>query len=165
MTKRGQMQLSFGMIFSIILIIVFLSFAFFAIKKIIGIGSSAQIAKFEESFQADIDKLWVASRGSQQEEYFLSDKITQVCFVDYFADERGTNQDLYDELQQFYFGSENMFFYPSSASQGFESAVINHIDLSTIIARENPYCIATSDGKVKFTLKKDFDETLVTISR
>ena len=103
--------------------------------------------------------------GSQQEEYFLSDKITHVCFVDYFADERGTNQDLYDELQQFYFGSENMFFYPSSASQGFESAVINHINLSGIIARENPYCITTSDGKVKLTLKKDFDEILVTVSK
>jgi len=40
--KRGQLKLSFGMIFSIILIIVFLGFAFFGIQKFMDYQKSIQ---------------------------------------------------------------------------------------------------------------------------
>ena len=78
MNKRGQMNISFGMIFSIILIVVFIAFAFFAIQKFLDIQNSVQVGKFGADFQADIDKMWRGSQGSQENKYFLPSKIKYV---------------------------------------------------------------------------------------
>ena len=51
--KRGQMQMSFGMIFSIILIIVFISFAFYVIKKVLDAQRKAEIGLFIEKSNPD----------------------------------------------------------------------------------------------------------------
>ncbi|GAH39661.1 unnamed protein product, partial [marine sediment metagenome] len=83
MKKRGQLKLSFGMIFSIILIIIFIAFAFFAVKKFLNIGTSAQIGKFKNDLQSDIDRIWRGSQGSEEQEYFLPSKVKYVCFVNY----------------------------------------------------------------------------------
>ena len=50
--KNAQMQLSFGMIFSIILIVFFLAFAFFGIRAFLGVQDSAKTAKFLNDFQS-----------------------------------------------------------------------------------------------------------------
>ena len=115
MTKRGQLNLSFGMIFSIILIIIFIIFAFYAIQKFLSWQNSAQIGKFKNDLQSDIDRIWQSSKGSQEKEYFLPTKIKYVCFADYEINDgaRGNNRNFYDELELVYYGEENMFFYPS----------------------------------------------------
>ena len=66
--KRGQMKLSFGMIFSIILIIIFISFAFYAIQKFLSIQNSVQVGKFVNEFQQNVDKIWKGSQGSEKKE-------------------------------------------------------------------------------------------------
>ncbi len=162
--KRGQMKLSFGMIFSIILIVVFLTFAFLAIKKFMVIGNTAQIAEFKNSLQADIDKVWRGSQGSQTEEYFLPSKIKYLCFIDYNVRKSGAHQDFYNDLNQAYFGSENFVFYPVGSAEGLDSAEIKHIDLEKIIEEDNPFCIKNMGGKVKITLRKNYGDALVTIT-
>ena len=159
------MKLSFGMIFSIILIIVFISFAFFAIQKFLDIQNSVQVGKFTNDFQLNIDKIWKGSQGSEEKEYFLPKKITYVCFVDYSSDKKGEKQDLYRELEQLYYENENMFFYPVGSAQGLDAREIKHIDLEKITENENPFCIENIDGKVNLIIKKDFGEVLVTIGK
>ena len=56
--KSGQMKISFGMIFSIILIIAFLGFAIYAIMTLLEIIDNAKIAKFVEDLQGDVDKMY-----------------------------------------------------------------------------------------------------------
>lgn len=155
------MKLSFGMIFSIILIIIFIAFAFFAVKTFLGTGLAAQVTQFKEDLQSDIDRLWRASQGSQEEEYFLPNKIKYICFVDYSTPSEGMYSELYQELQLGYYGSENLFFSPSNDLQG---VLINHIALDEITINQNPYCIPNTDSKIKLVLSKDFDDTLVTVS-
>ena len=46
MKKNGQATISFGMVFSIIMIIIFISFAFYAIQKFLDLQNSAQVGKF-----------------------------------------------------------------------------------------------------------------------
>ena len=72
--KRGQMKLSFGMIFSIILIIVFISFAFYAIQKILEMQELMKVGKFKDNLEADIDSAWKGSQRSQEVEYILPKK-------------------------------------------------------------------------------------------
>ena len=163
--KRGQMKLSFGMIFSIFLIIIFVSFSFFAIKKFVGVGNSAQIAKFRNDLQSDVDKLWKGSQGSQEQEYFLPSKIKYVCFIDYSLGAEGQYRDFYNELQlSFYGGDENLFFYPLGSSEGLDSTEIKHINLEEMTRDENPFCIRNTKGKLKITLKKNYGDASVTIN-
>ena len=140
MKKRGQMKISFGMIFSIILIIIFVSFAFFAVKKFMGIQDAMKIGQFGDRLQSDIDKLWRGSQGSQEVEYFLPSKIESVCFVD-------------DEY-------ENLVFHSESFIEGKK---IDNIDIEKI-TEEGDFCIDVIKGKIKMTIKKDYGEALVIIS-
>ena len=76
------MKLSFGMIFSIILIVIFIAFAIYGVKRFLGMQDTVQVEKFKADLQNDIDKIWKANQGSQEREYFVPKKIYEVCFVD-----------------------------------------------------------------------------------
>jgi len=137
-SKRSQMKLSFGMIFSIILIIVFISFAFYAIKTFLGISDEARIVKFVDDLQLDIKKIWKGSQASQEVKYSLPNKVEAVCFVD-------------DEYENLIFKSESYF----------SGGKIQYINFETM---GEELCIENVDGKVKMILKKNFEERLVTIT-
>ncbi|HLC87186.1 MAG TPA: hypothetical protein VJH65_02850 [Candidatus Nanoarchaeia archaeon] len=164
--KRGQTELSFGMIFSIILIVIFLVVGFYAVRAFIGIGQQTETAKFYDDLQDDINKAWKSSKVSEQQEYLLPGKIKKVCFVDFAASAEGRNQQIYENLN---FGtdslSHNILFYPTDAVEGLSSKKIEHIDLIKITENENPYCIENTNGKVKLTIKKNIGENLVLIER
>ena len=140
--KRGQLKISFGMIFSIILIIIFIVFAFYGIKKFLSFQDLIKTKQFQDKFETDVYNMWVGGSGSSDESYFLSKKIKAICF---------TND-----------GYDNLLYQ----SDGFPERVqIDHINLEKITASENPYCIQTNKGEIKLTIKKDYSESLVTITR
>jgi len=137
-SKRAQMKISFGMIFSIILIIVFLAFAFWGIKKFLGIQEETMVLQFKSDLQDNIDKLWEGPQGQQTLEYKLPKKIEGVCL----------KEDDY----------ENLYFEPKGK---FIGTTIEHIDWDNT----GELCFEDKEGIVEITLTKDFGETLVTISR
>ena len=140
--ERGQIKLSFGMIFSIFLIIIFIAFAVYAISKFINLQKTIQIESFVENLQSNVDDMWNSPRGSQEEIYSLPDKIDAVCFTDNVFN--------------------NLMF---RSSEILEENNIRHLDIATITSGEDPYCIPNIDGKVKLIISKDFGEDLVTITR
>jgi len=140
--KKGQLDISFGMIFSVVLIIAFLGFGFYAITKFIDFQNTIKIEKFLSDFQQDVSNMWKSPQGSQNLVYDLPTQITSVCFVD-------------DEYQ-------NLRFTSNSLIQGKK---IENIDIASITMVENPYCIANVKGKVSFTIVKDFGEKLVRVER
>ena len=162
--KKGQVEMSFGMIFSIILIIVFLGFAFYAIKTFLAFQDSAKAGRFFDQVQGDVDRIWKSSQSSEQQMYSVQSGADFVCFIDFSSDAKGENSIFYSELERADYGSENLAFYPVEFT-GFESKEMNHINIEETTAEENPLCIKTSNGKVALTLKKDFGEALVTISK
>jgi hypothetical protein len=139
---KGQANISFGMIFSIILIIIFLAFGFYAIKKFIDLQQTIQIETFLKDLQNDVDKMWKSVQGSQEVSYTLPTKATAVCFQN-------------DEFQNLKFVSVN----PIPGKQ------INNLDILNTIKDENPLCIQNTKGKIKMRLTKDYGETLVTVSK
>lgn len=164
--KSGQMKLSFGMIFSIVLIIIFLSFSFFAIKKFLELGNTAQVAKFADTLQKDVDKAWKGSQSSQEKEYLLPSKIEFVCFADYSkypSGERGEYSGFFEDLKRVHEEYETMFFYPIGSSGNLNSKQIKHINLDGTTNANNPFCIENKDGKIKLTIEKQYGEALVTI--
>lgn len=148
--RRSQMQLSFGMIFSIILIIVFLFFAFYAIRTFLRVNDSANVGNFISSLQEDVDDMWRGDQGSQTISYGLPSKIAKVCFEDrgdknlVFLDDKNEN---IPDVPLFY---------------------IEHIDLTktlgnSIFDGKPMRCFTKKDGKVKILLEKKFGDDLVTI--
>ena len=162
--KKGQMKLSFGMIFSIILIIIFVAFAFYAITKFLDLKNKVEIGKFIEDLEEDIDKLWKGAQGSQEVEYFIPKKIEYVCFVDFDSVAGGEDKNFYINLRKAKSSEENLVFYPVGSAGGLDSKKIEHINIESITEINNPYCIKQSKGKVKLILEKDFSESLVRIS-
>jgi hypothetical protein len=130
------------MIFSIILIIVFLAFGFYAIKKFIDLQSSVQIENFLRDFQNDVNTMWKSREGSQEIAYPLPSKISAVCFKD-------------DEFQNLEFVSNQLL----------SGDLIENIDIAKITLEEDPYCIQTLKGKITLKIVKEFGETLVSVER
>lgn len=147
MSKRGkknaQMELSFGTIFSIILIIAFLAFAIFGIGKLMHVAQEAKVLTFKNNLQKAITSKLFGEYGSTRFEGYLPKKITKVCFRD-------------DEF-------ENVYFLPEGK---FSGGVLEHLDFSKIIpSNAQEACINVVEGQVVFYLKKNSGETLVTIAR
>jgi len=140
---RGQSQISFGVIFSVLLIIVFVAFAIYGITIFLNTQVKAQIGLFKTDLQGDIDSRYLSTQGSTPVTYSIPKKIKQVCFVD----------DTY----------ENMRFTP----EGFDGYLLEHVDLTktTLSSHTRPksLCIDTANGKITMTLKNDYNSPLVTI--
>lgn len=138
--SKGALELSFGMIFSIILIIAFIAAAFYAITKFLEFQDTIKIEKFGTDLQADIDNLWKSAQGSYPREYNLPSKIQAVCFSN-------------DEFENMQFISERII----------KGKMISHIDIVSTLGGKNSACFNNINGKVSMTLKKDYGENLVTI--
>ncbi len=158
------MKLSFGMIFSIVLIVIFLVFAFFAIKKFLGVQRDITAGKFLEDFEKDIEKAWKGSQSSEEVEYSLPSGVMSVCFVDFNSAKKGRNSNFYDELELAFYGDENFIFYPLGSST-IDSKKIQHIDLEEMTFEENPFCISEENEKIKMIIKKDYGNALVMITK
>ena len=142
MKKRGAMELSFGMIFSIILIIAFMAFAFYAIKTFLGVQDSAKVGIFKTKLQEEVNKVWRAPEASQKVNYELPSEVKEVCFKNWKY--------------------ENVIFGPEE-SVNIPAINITNIDIEKTTTNKNPFCIEKKNGKFFMILKKDFGESLVTI--
>jgi hypothetical protein len=156
MNKRGrgisgQTQISFGMIFSVILIIAFIAFAVYGITKFLCVNKVGQVERFKSDFQGDINNMWRSTQGSQEVNYIIPRNIKQVCFSD----------------GEF----ENMYFVISKSNNcGFSDGdLLSNVDIAKTIAgstsRPKKLCIDSSDGKIYLTIKKAYNEDLVTITK
>jgi len=145
--KRGQMKVSFGMIFSIILIIFFIAFAVYAIYKFLGVQSFANTQQFTDNLQKDVDTIWSSAQATQPETYSLSTSISEICFTN-----PGSA------------GSDNLLLYDKSGVPK-QSASIKHLNITAMIpAGQSEKCFNNANGKVSLVIEKDFGENLVRIT-
>ncbi len=163
--KRGQIQISFGMIFSIILVIAFLGFAFYAIKIFLKTGDEAKAAKFIDELQGDTIRIWGSEVSAEQQEYVVPSYADMVCFINFDSGSNGENSELYSEFNNSIDPANNNFaFYPIRYN-GYESAGIRYLDIVKTTEEENPLCIKANNGRVSLILKKDYGENYITIER
>ena len=154
-SSKGQINMSFGLIFSVILVVIFIVFAFYAIKTFLGFENNAKTEKFFSDFQSDVTRIWNNGKfSSETDQYAVPSGITMVCVADLESSARGKNSGIYEELKAVYSGEQNVFFYPVKLDTTY-SRHINYLDVQSIVAEENPFCIKTNSGKVSFVLKKE----------
>lgn len=159
--KKGQeaVGMSFGMIFAIFLIVVFMMFAFMAIKFFLGLGESASVGLFYDELQEAVMK---SVQGQESDRKFvinLPGAITQVCFANLSA--RITNPGAeHDAIRNYDVYDANTFLIPPEKAQNMQWKLIDRINISKITAVKNPYCVDVDDGLV---IKKGFYDRLVLI--
>ncbi len=140
---RGAMELSFGMLFSIILIIIFIAFAIYGIGKFLNLQKNIQTKTFVNDLQFDIDKLW-NSQGSQPVEYSLPASVEKVCFSEF---EKDINLEIRGEKL---IGDYN----------------VKHAKISDDFSKgKGGNCISVENRKIKLQLEKDSGEALVRIEK
>ncbi len=163
--KKAQMHLPLEMMFSILLIAVFLVVAFFVTRHFLEVQKCAQIGLFVRDLQEKVDETWNAQEASTSFEAELPSSIKYVCLANLSegkslagldAGEKEIASTIYDELRILRFKNANLFFYPIESACSMPANYINHIDLEGL---NNPYCFHLSKFRIK--LVKGFDENLV----
>jgi hypothetical protein len=148
--KRGQMEMSFGMIFSIFLIIIFLAAAFFAIQKFLDLQNNLKNKQFIDEFQKDLDRIWRSSQSSQEVEYSVSSKVGSVCLI---------SEGLASEKK------ENLIIKEKDQIIVLERKKLEHLDLEKSLGTSDRLCFEIKNSKVSMILKKNYGELSVTVQR
>ena len=160
--------MSFGMIFSIILIIVFIAFAFYGIMKFLEFKKTVVVGQFYSDLSKDVNNAWIGTQYSKQVEYTLISEVQFVCLMDCEAEAGGIRLKYYGELEKncgVQLGkAKNIFLYPTINDRTFTAHAMEHLDLKETLG-ENPYCFPVKNSKIKLMIKKGIGDTLVTLER
>jgi hypothetical protein len=160
MKKGGQVQISFGMIFSIIIIIATLATAFYAIRFFLGIQNCAQAGSFVESLKNRVDLAWKSEIS--QDVYTLkpSKGIEEVCFGNLTQSDSVRYPEEYKQLRFYSKNGENVFLYPPRNSCGTSLSAFNMKHFRV----DNFFCVKIKQGTATIKLSKGSFDSLVTIT-
>ena len=160
--KRGQLQISFGMIFSIIIIVATLAVAGYVLVKFVDFGSRVSCKLYYNDLQERIDRAW-KSDGSTSDIFqgTIPRGVEQVCFgsIGLSADAQDRNEQ--EELRFYADEQNNLFFYPPEKNAcGADSFVyiIKHVSMQKF------FCVPARNGKAEVKISKGSTETLVTLA-
>ena len=152
--KRG-IQLSFGFIFSVILIAVIVFVGFYAISKFMGITDCANTAVFYDDFRSEVNRAWNSEIYQGVFEGNLPKGIEEVCLGNLSETDIGK----YEDLETFFYSDFNVFLRPVEKACVDSAALkINHLefDFSGI------ECFRVRNGKIALNLKKgSFDANVI----
>jgi hypothetical protein len=176
-SKKGQgvFGMSYGVIFSIFIIIAIISVAFYAITYFLGLNECSRVGFFFQDLQEEVDKAWTSGKhkstfvGEIPTSGILKTRIEQVCFgrlAD--GDGNGPNgelkEDVYYDWDSPDAPSHNVFMYPSkeSCDGDFYFVEIEHVK---VISEGGFFCTEVDDGKVRVKLSKETFEDIVSLSK
>jgi len=153
------MGLPFGMLFAILLIVVFIVATFMGIRFFLDFGKTSEVGLFYQGLQKNVDDAWNGQSSSARFNIDLPSGVKEVCFANLSATITNPGVE-YDYIKDFFVYEANTFLIPPGEGKGMEWKLIRHIDIAKITERENPYCVKVADG---LTIKKDFYDKLVWI--
>ena len=160
-SKKGQeaVGMSFGMIFAIFLIIVFVVIAFIAVKSFVNLGESASVGIFYEDLQKAVNDAVRGQESDRDFEVSLPGDITRICFANLSARITNTGAD-YDAIRNYDVYDANTFLVPPETAEGMQWKNIDRINVTKITRVKNPYCVDVDAG---LKIRKGFYDRLVWI--
>ncbi len=155
--RRGQLHLSFGMIFSIIIIIATLAIAGYILVRFLDFGTTISCKIFFKNVQDEIDKAWAADLTSKVIAFPVPKEVLGACFGNSTQSPlKSKDQERFDDLQAFQ-GDSNVYLYPSGKGCSFSDG---HF---TLKHAQTPgfFCVAQQNSKIQFRLTKEFHDASV----
>lgn len=162
--QGGVFGLSFGVIFSIFLIIFFIIVAFFVIRAFLETQKCAQIGIFKDDFQNEIKKAWNSPKQISTFKGRLPSSLEYVCFANLSKSLSGIYNEV-GEVISIYDGEDaNLFLYPIEKTCDILYHNIEYLDLNNIISSRNPYCIEIKNGNINIEIQKELGDRFVRIN-
>jgi len=168
--KKGQMEISFQMIFSLILIAAFIYAAFVGIRYFLATADQVKINSFISELQSKVDQTWMTTETSQTYKLSLPAKIKYVCFADSTIAKNMLIKDCSDfeaYIPIFKSQSMNMFFCPSKEVWKTSAPIYAKISCKGKDCLEFsgiPYCIANTKTGISITLEKTYGAKKIKLS-
>jgi hypothetical protein len=156
MDKRGQLRISFGIIFSIFLIIIFIFFAFKAISSFMDLNECAEVGRFYTSFQNSVDSARESHATNQPFEIKLDSGIDKICFVDLNSSQRGPIA-LPDQWSM---GDNFFLIFDGDSCGNMGNHQFKNLNITKITEILNPNCFENGQD---ITIKKVIGPRLVTV--
>ncbi len=160
------MGLPFQLIFSIILIAIFLYSAIVGINYFMERSQQAQIGQFAVNLESKVNIAWQAIEKSESYSFSLPKKIEKVCFANLNA--AAYNTSICPEFEYYRDVAKsrgaNMFFCPPEPVYKTGAPVYYSIDCEgndCLKVKNHPYCIENKNGIVSFSLKKEIGDPYV----
>lgn len=162
--KKGVMEISFGMIFSVIIIIAIIGVGVYAITTFLQIGKSTQIGLFHEKFSETVEEIWASAITNRVVSFSISNSIEYVCFGSLESGSGGRYAAQFTKLREHSSGFEqqntNMFLYPPDKAEDFAYKKAEKVDLSSLGGFD---CFSVEDGIVRIRLSKNEFDSLVKV--
>lgn len=160
MNKRGQIQISFGMIFSIIIIIATVAVAFYAITYFLDLSKCQQNGLFWTSLQNEIDKAWNSDLTQEIYKADLTSGITRVCFGNFTQTSEIGSRAIFEELKRYERTGRNAYLYPiGKACENLGYYNLKHISTDQF------FCVDVKSGKMEVKLSKASTDASVKLSK
>jgi hypothetical protein len=159
--KRGQQAIgmSFGMMFAIFLIIVFVVIAFIAVNSFLDLGGSASVGLFYDELQETVNDALRSQESNRNFVLNLPSGVEKICFGNLSASITNPGED-YDSIRDYEVYDANTFLLPPEKASGMQWKEIDRIDIAKITETKNPYCV---DVDVGLMIRKEFYDRLVWI--
>lgn len=168
-SRKGQMmELPFQLIFSIILIAVFIYSAIYGIRYFLERSEQVQAVQFLADLKSKVNLAWQATEKSEVYAFSLPKKIEKVCFADLkalrFNSTICPGFEMYRDRARM--AGSNVFFCPPEGAYKIGAPVHYKMDCEGTPCLEftkQPYCIENT-GSVKIRLEKLFGKANVRLS-
>jgi hypothetical protein len=155
---EGVFGMSFGMIFTIILIVFFFSAAFIGIRAFLNFQTQAEIGLFFQDFQEKIDEAWNSQSSSYTFNTTLPSGIKYICLINVSAPTKNAaniEKEIFTYVKRGYTDPQkNFYLYSPDKDYGMNWAGIKHIQM----AESNPQCIPVEDGFVSIKIERNFED-------
>jgi polysaccharide lyase-like protein len=142
--NKAQMKISFNLIFAIILIVIFIAFGIFAMKKFVITQERVGAADFISNIEEEISNTLRQQNTAQQETFTVPNGVEEVCF----------------KYQQPNSGNPTMYSVP----EGIIEAWIEGVNWVETNPEGEALCIPVNDqGKISVSFSIDYEDGSVTI--
>ncbi len=157
--KKGQIQLSFGMIFSIIIVVATVAIGFYVITYFLNLSSCTKVGLFWDSLNKEIDKAWNSDMTETVFKGDLPSGITKACFGNFSQQYAPSDSAQFEELKRYEAANRNAYLYPPGKACDVAFFNLKH-------AKTNEFfCAPVSSGKASIKLSKTSFDALVRLSK
>lgn len=159
MKKRGVFEISFGMIFSIIIIIAIISVAFYVLTKFMGVSKCTQVGLFYDDLKTYTEKAWQAQIHKDTFTGSLPSSIKLVCFGNFTQSPQSKYSAVFNDLQEHQGRDKNVFLYPIPQECDFSLSALKLAHVKT----SNFFCVPVKNNKMQISSEKGEFDSLVTL--
>lgn len=159
--RKGQLELSFSMIFSIIIIIAIIGVAFYVITYFLNLSRCTDVGFFYSDLQKRTDKAWASEITQETFTGKLPSNIKEVCFGSLNQTNVISYKSEYEFLRRYLNLNKNIYMYPPANACDINLAYydLNHAQMPEF------FCLPVKDGTLNIKLTKTSFDALVKITK